>query len=64
MPIYYRLFCLEEGRVTLREDFDAQNDEAAIAYARRNHPDSDCELLDLGRLVARIPAAIRESRQC
>ena len=56
MP-YYRLYCVDgNGRITGRTEFDAMNDAAAIQYARDHHPDSDCEIWELGRKVAFVPS--------
>lgn len=54
MPLF-RLYCLDNTQhITRREDFDAADDQAAVAYAEATHPDSNCEIWELGRLVARI----------
>jgi hypothetical protein len=51
----YRLFRLDESNhVIHRADFEAENDTAAVAYAREHHPNSACELWELGRKVAVI----------
>jgi len=53
----YRLFCLDDGgHINHRHDFDADDDEAAVAFARTAFPDSTCEIWELGRKVALIPA--------
>jgi hypothetical protein len=52
----YRLFCLDEGgHITDRRDFDAEDDDAAIAVARTTYAHTRCELWELGRRVALIP---------
>ncbi|MBA2918305.1 hypothetical protein GON01_04870 [Sphingomonas sp. MAH-20] len=52
----YRLFCLDDGgHIIDRRDFDADDDEAAIAFARASFSHSHCELWELGRKVALIP---------
>lgn len=56
----YRLYCLDgRGHIQQREDFDAADDDAAIGYAQRTFPESLCELWELGRLVARLPASTK-----
>ncbi|WP_046348129.1 hypothetical protein [Sphingomonas changbaiensis] len=51
----YRLFCLDEGgHISDRRDFDADDDDAAIAFARATYAHSNCELWELGRRVALI----------
>jgi hypothetical protein len=51
----YRLFCLDDGgHIVDRRDFDAEDDEAAIAAARADCPHSRSELWELGRRVALI----------
>lgn len=53
----YRLFCLDDGgHICHRHDFDADGDDAAIDLARANFPDTICEIWELGRRVAVIPA--------
>lgn len=53
----YRLFCLDGGgHIEHRRDFDADGDDEAIAIARATFPGSDCEIWELGRKVALIPA--------
>lgn len=53
----YRLFCLDEGgHIRERHDFDADDDNDAVAFARARFPTSDCELWELGRKVALVPA--------
>ena len=53
----YRLFCLDEGgHIVDRHDFDAEDDAAAIALAQATWSDTDCEIWELGRRVATIPA--------
>jgi hypothetical protein len=52
----YRLFCLDEGgHIVDRVDFDAPDDDAAIAVARTTYAHHSCELWELGRRVALIP---------
>jgi hypothetical protein len=52
----YRLFCLDEkNRIQHREDFEADDDVAAVAHARERYPTTGYEIWELGRLVARIP---------
>jgi hypothetical protein len=51
----YRLFCIDpSNHITARHDFDADDDPAAIAFARTHFPDSSYEIWELGRKVALI----------
>jgi hypothetical protein len=51
----FRLFCLDKnGHIVDRHDFDAEDDDAAIAVARATYTHSLCELWELGRRVAVI----------
>ncbi|WP_277967655.1 hypothetical protein [Sphingomonas echinoides] len=51
----YKLYCLDDqGRITSRIEFVGDSDEAAITHVRQHHFNSDCEIWDLGRLVAKI----------
>jgi hypothetical protein len=60
----FRLYCPEGGRnITHRKAFDADDDQAAIAYARSIHPGITCEIRELGRKVAVIPAGQTVLRQ-
>lgn len=53
----YRLFCLDQSNhITARYDFDADDDGAAIAFAKSRFPESACEIWELGRRVALLPA--------
>ena len=53
----YRLFCLDDGgHICHRQDFDAEGDEAATEFARATFPECTCEIWELGRRVALIPA--------
>jgi hypothetical protein len=54
----YRLHCLDgSDHIFERHDFDADDDDAAIVYARDRYPNEAIELWELGRLVAQLPAA-------
>lgn len=55
MPMY-RLYCLHKGRITKGDWLEAEDDSLAIAAAREQNPDVDCELWLGERLIARIPA--------
>jgi hypothetical protein len=51
----YRLFCIDDGNhITVRQDFDADDDAEAIAFAETNYPGRNCEIWELGRKVAEI----------
>ena len=53
----YKLYCLDQkGRITRRYEFDAADDGAAIALARKDHPATNCELWCGTRKVALLPA--------
>ena len=54
----YRLYCLDEKRRILdRHDFEAADDDEALAIAsKREHPHLACEVWELGRLIATLPA--------
>ena len=54
MPMY-RLYCLRKGRITKGDWLEAEDDSQAIATAREQNPDADCELWQKERLIARIP---------
>ena len=57
MPVF-RVYCLDENNHILeRVDIDAEDDDAAIAYAQGHHPGLRCEIWELGRKVALLPAA-------
>jgi hypothetical protein len=54
----YRLHQLgSANQIVERYDFDAEDDEAAIAQARQTYPAASFEIWELGRLVVRISAA-------
>lgn len=65
----YRLYSLDVAKSVMRaEDFDALSDIDAIRIARAMHKSVNCELWNLDRLVARIPASpamtrMREGRE-
>jgi hypothetical protein len=46
----------EGGHICHRHDFDADDDNAAITLAHESFPDSICEIWELGRRVALVPA--------
>lgn len=51
----YKLYCLDDrGHITSRLDFTGDSDEAAIAHVQKHHFQSDCEIWQLGRMVARV----------
>lgn len=53
----YRLHCLDGGdHIVERHDFDADDDDAAVDYARARYPKAALELWELGRLVTRLSA--------
>lgn len=53
----YKLYCLDRNdRIEKRIEFEAADDAAAMAYARDNHPGTNCELWCGARKVALIPA--------
>jgi hypothetical protein len=54
MPVY-RLYCLRKGRIVRGENFDATDDDAAIAAVSARSLDVDCEIWQAARLVATIP---------
>jgi hypothetical protein len=54
----FRAFCLDEDNHILeRFDFDAADDDAAIAYARQYRPGVRREIWELGRKVAQLTPA-------
>lgn len=53
----YKIYCLDRsGRIARRIEIEAVDDGAAIAVAREQHPDSDCEVWSGTRKVALVPA--------
>jgi hypothetical protein len=53
----YKIYCLDRGgRITRRHEIEAGDDAAAIALAREQHPDNDCEVWSGTRKVALVPA--------
>lgn len=53
----YKLYCLDpRGRIARRHEIEAEDDSAAIAVAREQHPNSDCEVWSGTRKVALVPA--------
>lgn len=54
----YRLYCSDKhGHILHRYDFEAEDDGAAIKVAcEREHPQLACEVWELGRKVATLPA--------
>jgi hypothetical protein len=51
----YRLYCIgSDGKIEAAEWIEATADEDAIMIARAQRPNSNCELWDRARLVARI----------
>ncbi|MFD1610730.1 hypothetical protein ACFSCW_02820 [Sphingomonas tabacisoli] len=52
----YRLHCLDGGgHIVERHDFDADDDGAALDYARARYPNLGLELWELGRRVVKLP---------
>lgn len=52
---YYRLDGL--GHLNEAEWFDADDDNAAVEWIEKSHPDSRCEIWRGTRLVAALPKA-------
>ena len=53
----YKLYCLDRrGRIERRHEIEAADDSAAIAIARTQHPENDCEVWSGTRKVALVPA--------
>lgn len=53
----YRLYRLDgAGKIIAADWFEAERDEDALGQARALASDSNCELWERGRLVARLPA--------
>jgi hypothetical protein len=52
----YKLYCLDaHGRIARRQEFEAADDQAAVAHARAHHPAESCELWCGARKVALLP---------
>jgi hypothetical protein len=52
----YRLYCLaSDGRIEAAVEVEAVSDANAIKQATLMHPNNDCELWQLDRLVSKIP---------
>lgn len=55
--VEYKLYCLDrDGRIVRRHEIVAADDVAAIAAARAEHPEYDCEVWSGTRKVALVPA--------
>lgn len=53
----YKLYCLDpRGRIARRHEIEAEDDAAAIAITREQHPNNDCEVWSGTRKVALVPA--------
>ena len=51
----YRLYCLnDEGGVVASHWIQAPSEEEAVEHAKKNHPDTRCEIWLGKRLVAEI----------
>ena len=54
----YRVCLLDGGgEIMCRLAFEAEDDASAVAHVRRIHPENHCDLWELGRYVALIPAS-------
>lgn len=53
MPVY-RLYCLRKGRIVSGENFDADDDDSAIASVRARKLEVGHEIWQAARLVAAI----------
>jgi hypothetical protein len=53
----YRLYCMRGTKIVSSDQFEAKNDEAAIAHVQGMKLMVSCEIWQENRLVCRVPAS-------